>query len=132
MNDTLGHGEGDALLVTVGKLIKRCLPPDGIALRLGGDEFAVLLLKTDALAVEKACHCLCEFVAEHNRTNATVPVSVSIGWAIGNLGDGKEMHQIMAEADELMYAQKEVNHAKYDVRFKAWLAQYEKRIPSAE
>lgn len=123
VNDTLGHSAGDALLVTVGKIIKRCFPHGDITLRFGGDEFAVLLLKTDAAAVEEACQCLHERIVEYNQTNEMAPVSISTGWAVGNLGGETSIHKLMTEADELMYGQKEVNRANYDARFKAWLAQ---------
>ncbi|MFI5952363.1 GGDEF domain-containing protein [Cryptosporangium sp. NPDC051539] len=42
VNDTLGHGVGDQLLVSVARrLVATCEPGDVVA-RLGGDEFAVL------------------------------------------------------------------------------------------
>ena len=43
VNDSLGHGAGDALLIAVGERIVRCLRLGDTAARLGGDEFAVLL-----------------------------------------------------------------------------------------
>lgn len=126
VNDTLGHSAGDALLVTVGKIIKRCFPHGDITLRFGGDEFAVLLLKTDAVAVEEACPRLHERIVEYNQTNEMAPVSVSTGWAVGNLGGETSIHKLMAEADAQMYVQKEINRTNYEARFKAWLAQREK------
>ncbi len=41
VNDSLGHHEGDALLIAVGKSLLS-LPNDVVTARLGGDEFVVL------------------------------------------------------------------------------------------
>ncbi len=43
INDTLGHGVGDSLLVAVGKTLGSPLRESDTVARLGGDEFAVLL-----------------------------------------------------------------------------------------
>ena len=43
VNDSLGHGVGDALLVSVAGRLRDCVRPQDIVARLGGDEFAVML-----------------------------------------------------------------------------------------
>jgi len=43
VNDTLGHGTGDELLIFLGSLIKACIREADYAVRLGGDEFVVLI-----------------------------------------------------------------------------------------
>ena len=43
INDSLGHGGGDQLLVEVGRRLSVLVPPGGMVARLGGDEFALLL-----------------------------------------------------------------------------------------
>jgi diguanylate cyclase (GGDEF)-like protein len=43
INDSLGHGVGDQLLVALSQRLASCLRPEDTIARLGGDEFAVLL-----------------------------------------------------------------------------------------
>src|SRR4051794_16642773 len=46
VNDTLGHHQGDQLLIEVAARLQTAVDTAGIAARLGGDEFAVLLSGT--------------------------------------------------------------------------------------
>ncbi|WP_442979424.1 diguanylate cyclase domain-containing protein, partial [Salmonella enterica] len=43
VNDTLGHGSGDRLLMMAADRLQQCLRADDAAGRLGGDEFAFVL-----------------------------------------------------------------------------------------
>jgi diguanylate cyclase (GGDEF)-like protein len=47
VNETLGHQQGDLLLVEVGTRLRTAVGPGGFVARLGGDEFAILLTGTD-------------------------------------------------------------------------------------
>ena len=127
VNDNLGHGAGDALLLTVGQMIKKCFQHSDSVVRLGGDEFVVIMPFTDAMSVQKNCEKLYEEILAYNRKHATIPLSLSIGSSVGNLGKNNDIYEIIEEADNLMYVEKEGNRLKYAARFKDWLEQYGQR-----
>lgn len=131
VNDNLGHGAGDAFLTTVGQIIKKSFQHSGIVVRLGGDEFAVLMPVTNASSVQKVCQKLCGQIVDYNMKKSVIPVSVSIGWSVGNLGADKSIHELIEEVDNLMYAEKEGNRLKYAALFIEWLEQYGQNYKSA-
>ena len=60
INDTLGHGAGDSLLVEASERIQHLLRKDDLVARLGGDEFVVLLngLSLDPLKCVEQAHAV--------------------------------------------------------------------------
>ena len=132
VNDTCGHTAGDVLLTAVGKMIKECFDHHDLVIRLGGDEFAVVMQMTDDVVVQEACQRVRDKIAAHNRVNSAVPVSVSIGWAIGHAADASSTNAIIKEADTLMYGEKEANRLKYAVLFAERLRQYGQKLFQAD
>ena len=60
VNDTLGHGLGDQVLVEVGRRLRSCLRGSEVLARLGGDEFTVLVERVssarDAIDIADRIH----------------------------------------------------------------------------
>ena len=120
VNDSLGHGAGDALLTQVAERLRRAVDeaadPRTVLARLGGDEFALLLLGGDE-PVEDRARSLAESVHRSLRaplragTGAGVAVRVraSVGVAVREdragaaVAAGEELTALLREADVAMY-----------------------------
>ncbi|WP_100644089.1 putative bifunctional diguanylate cyclase/phosphodiesterase [Alteromonas facilis] len=114
INDSYGHGLGDALLGKLAKRVSKQLRIADIAARFGGDEFAVLL--TDVNTQQDA-----EIVAEKLLQSFKAPVelkehrffvSVSIGIAITQEDDVTST-ELLRHADIAMYEAKAVSGSAY-------------------
>jgi diguanylate cyclase (GGDEF)-like protein/PAS domain S-box-containing protein len=105
VNDTLGHDQGDRLLIAAAGVIRECFREGDLVARIGGDEFSVLLPDTTESAVENACQRIQEAVANYNATNPQLPLSISVGFAI-NDGGYRSLKDLFKEADNHMYQKK--------------------------
>lgn len=84
VNDTMGHGAGDELLIKVGVTLKGMLRKSDTIARLGGDEFAVILLEINGmedarLVGEKVVEALCQ---PFQLKGGTARIGGSVGAAI--------------------------------------------------
>jgi diguanylate cyclase (GGDEF)-like protein len=107
INDVLGHGVGDEVLVNVARRIDAALRPTDCAARLGGDEFAVFLDDIDypSQALEIACRLRERIGQRLSVAGADIRPSASIGVAITSGGecDGGTLTR---QADLAMYRSK--------------------------
>jgi diguanylate cyclase (GGDEF)-like protein len=113
INDTFGHGVGDAVLSLVaGKLratTEEHRPPDGelYLTRFGGDEFVILLrhAQAHALAVGIANACVAALGSPVTHVGLELYATPSIGVA-GFPDDGDSVETIVSHADTAMYQAK--------------------------
>ena len=105
VNDTLGHDQGDNLLVTAAGVIRECFREGDLVARIGGDEFCIVLPDTTEPAVEKACQRIQEAVASYNGTGPEIPLSISVGSAVSK-GANRNPRDLFKEADNSMYRKK--------------------------
>jgi diguanylate cyclase (GGDEF)-like protein len=111
INDTQGHGTGDAVLCEVAERLLRCVRSgedscDAVA-RLGGDEFAVLLTEcSDAQTVSKIAERILAIMRKPfvvgGRENF---ISASVGIARFP-DDGADVDTLLRNADAAMYSVK--------------------------
>jgi diguanylate cyclase (GGDEF)-like protein len=106
VNDSLGHAAGDALLVTVGRLLAQEIRTGDVLARQGGDEFVVLLRDTSPADAQR--------IAERIRAALRRPVliaghslttTVSIGLA--SSAAGTTVETLMRDADVALYRAKD-------------------------
>ena len=107
INDTLGHDQGDLLLIEAARRISECVRETDAVGRLGGDEFTVLLAELDdsGSAERVARNILSKLAAAFPLGNQVGVVSASIGVAIypDDAGAAKEL---LKNADQAMYVAK--------------------------
>jgi diguanylate cyclase (GGDEF)-like protein len=106
VNDTMGHGVGDELLVAVaGRLTGLARDSDAPA-RLGGHEFAVLVANAvDETAVEAAAERMVHAFAEpFPLSTGLVTITVTVG--ISTTLDSSNTDELLRHADLALYAAK--------------------------
>ena len=107
INDSMGHGIGDQLLMGIAERLSASLRPGDTASRLGGDEFVVLLNGIQSLedATIAADRLRQQLTLPFNLGTHKVFVDVSIGITLSNFGY-QEAEQVMQDADVAMYQAK--------------------------
>ena len=114
INDSLGHGAGDELLVTLARRIQSLLRGPDVVARLGGDEFAILVenLHSDQDVIDLAERLQRALRQPIRLGTAEVSTSVSIGITTSAFSyDGPE--DVMRDADIAMYRAKAQGKARY-------------------
>jgi diguanylate cyclase (GGDEF)-like protein/PAS domain S-box-containing protein len=126
VNDTLGHGQGDALLKQVGDGLVAALREGDTIARLGGDEFAILPAQaTDlAAAAEVAWRIQNMCAAGFSLGGDVVSVTASVGIAMFP-DHGQTAEELLRRADVAMSIAKRTGsgHAVVDAAQEAETAQ---------
>ncbi len=110
INDTLGHQNGDLVLIEVAGRLRSALRDTDMVARLGGDEFAVLLPRiADNSHVELVVHKIC--VALHpSLLIEGVPLNVQASIGITLYPEhGDDADTLLQRADVALYAAKAAN-----------------------
>lgn len=129
VNDTLGHGAGDELLVAVAPRLLSALRPDDMIARLGGDEFVVLLERVgdERAAARVAERIVAAFERPFELSAGEHLAKVSIGVAL-SAGASREPTALIGEADAAMYQAKASGRARFEVFDGAMRERAQRRI----
>jgi diguanylate cyclase (GGDEF)-like protein/PAS domain S-box-containing protein len=109
INDTLGHGTGDELIIRLGRTLSEQLDERCVIARLGGDELAVLMPDGEGADVDTVAELVLEAVRNQRVASPSGrlrTVSASIGIAFFEGGD-LTADDVLANADLAMYEAKE-------------------------
>ncbi|CAN7282435.1 EAL domain-containing protein [Pseudoduganella sp. LjRoot289] len=115
VNDTMGHDQGDALLVEAAVRIAACVRASDTLARLGGDEFTVILSGLDQVAsAERVAQDIIRTLAEPFALSAgSALVSASVGIAFFP-SDADQPDELLRHADQAMYAAKSAGRSRYN------------------
>lgn len=103
LNDSFGHGGGDAALIHVCEQLTRGTRANDTVARLGGDEFCVLLDHADEKSAMETAERLIDAIAADDVLfeGSAMPLSVAIGVTLVEPGDTPQA--VVARADQAMY-----------------------------
>ncbi len=109
VNDNLGHGVGNQLLVELGSRLRAALRPEDTLARLGGDEFAVLIedISTGSSAIALAEQLRSVVTQPFQLQAQDVYIDASIGIALGP-GSYDSPELWLRDADTAMYQIKDM------------------------
>lgn len=103
INDSLGHEQGDELLIKTADILKEVVRKEDILARLGGDEFAILLPQTSKKVAQKI------IVRIKKKYLETKKDKISVSLALGSATKEKmsqNIEKIFTQADDSMYQDK--------------------------
>jgi len=102
INDNMGHEYGDKLICGLSEELSKRESDNCKSYRIGGDEFVMILEKNDARRVKDIQWDISK-VLEAKIIEGDIKLSVAVGSASGS---GKNIENIINEADENMYQHK--------------------------
>ncbi len=116
VNDSLGHGSGDQLLVAITQRLKNCLRAGDTIARLGGDEFVILLedLVEPNEAIQVANRIQADLMMPFDLNGREVYSTASIGIAFSTEAHAQP-EELLRDADTAMYRAKAQGKACYQV-----------------
>jgi diguanylate cyclase (GGDEF)-like protein/PAS domain S-box-containing protein len=108
VNDTIGHGGGDRVLVEASARILGILREEDVLARFGGDEFALVISGFDSREqLDVISRCILQALrAPFHVMGEQLYLSASIGWTLFPL-DESDAEGLIRHADLAMYAAKE-------------------------
>jgi diguanylate cyclase (GGDEF)-like protein len=107
INDSFGHPEGDLALIRTADALKQTFRDSDILARLGGDEFAVLASEAFIPNRRTIVSRMENSLANANASELRYKLSFSIGIARFDPETPTALGELMARADQDMYAHKE-------------------------
>jgi len=129
VNDSLGHGAGDELLIQIAPRLRTALRPHDLIARLGGDEFVVLLegVGSEHAARRLADRVVSAFDAPFELGPGEHFAKASVGVAIA----GRSAHSpasLLRDADAALYQAKRRGRARFEIFDRAMRARGVERL----
>ncbi len=111
INDSYGHGAGDAALKHVAEVLLRDVRSSDIVGRLGGDEFGIILAQADGRAAEAKAAVLAAAVESEPISWQDITLKLSVSYGTYTFDGGEGVDEALSAADRAMYAHKQGGEA---------------------
>lgn len=109
INDTLGHKEGDKILVSAANILRETYRNSDIIARMGGDEFVVFPIGTSGDNIDINISRLQKNIDLHNSERGlSCRISISTGIAYYDPESPCSVDELLAKADKAMYENKKL------------------------
>jgi diguanylate cyclase (GGDEF)-like protein/PAS domain S-box-containing protein len=113
INDTWGHAKGDLALKVISTILKENFRESDILSRIGGDEFVVLAVDASKESVEIITNRIQAALDAFNQQGGeTYHLAISLGIARFDPEAPCKVSELIAQADGLMYQQKQARKGK--------------------
>jgi diguanylate cyclase (GGDEF)-like protein/PAS domain S-box-containing protein len=113
INDTLGHQEGDQVLIDLSNILRETFRESDIVARMGGDEFVILAMNCNEISAEKLItrfeKALSDYDFQRKRPNT---LSMSLGIACFDPQKSCSIEALLTQADKMMYENKQKRKTK--------------------
>ncbi|HHY41818.1 MAG TPA: diguanylate cyclase [Thermoanaerobacterales bacterium] len=112
INDSFGHGAGDAVIREIGNIIKTSFRKTDIAGRIGGEEFAVVLKNASLAESKKVAEKFREAVARrkviYGKQEIRFTVSIGVAAIRSHTYDIDDLEKALKMADDALYKAKDM------------------------
>ena len=106
VNDTYGHGVGDAVLRDFAGIVHATMRATDVFGRYGGEEFLIVLVGTELPAALEALERIRAAVQTHD-WNALAPgLRLTVSAGVANFRKGQSIEQLLHDADQALYRAK--------------------------
>ena len=114
VNDTWGHGVGDAVLVEVVDRLRRELREIDVLARVGGEELAVLLPMTPSPAATDTARRLAAALRERPVTRGAIAVPVTASFGVAEVDPAAGFEAARERADHALYDAKRLGRDRVE------------------
>lgn len=106
INDSFGHGSGDAVLQQIAQVLRYKLRQQDIAVRYGGEEFLLLLPRTRLEDASLVANKLRQIIAQQRLLPNQPELVITSSFGVTQVSDLATLEQGVQRADTLLYQAK--------------------------